>query len=366
MNYDTNEIIRRLMPELYRDLLGDLAPQERAALEKQIEHRFATLLQGEAGQGFAFSDVIGFGADGVKPWGDLPVQRIEADFDAAVSVPQINAVADLYFIYQHERMKIFEVIDVLRRLFKLGGLRVQRGTGARGLYVLEKWSPLRYSKQDRMIAYKRAFNYGQGDVASGAVVNENFHYQFVALMSALAQYQRDLTISEVVKGGKSLEDRPYGNIATIQRLGTDLRYSLDRSSYGNIFALAYEVGQYLRTALELLEAPDILKGFDANNKWDVVEQVSQRHLGGHAPLSQRAKMAETGRRILEYLGATSFDTGADIDVFRTDIKPMAANAEAWIAAYRMTAEGRRFPGVGKQMRWSVGLSRRPGKAPVHA
>ena len=83
--------------------------------------------------------------------------------------------------------------------------------------------------------------------------------KFVAFMSSLAQYTRDLTVSEVIKGSQQINDRPFGNIASIQRLGTDLRYALDRSSYGNILALTHEVGQYLRTALDLFEAPDIMK-----------------------------------------------------------------------------------------------------------
>ena len=37
-------------------------------------------------------------------------------------------------------------------------------------------------------------------------------------MSALARYFRDLTISEVVRGGQDLEQRPYGTLATVQRL----------------------------------------------------------------------------------------------------------------------------------------------------
>jgi hypothetical protein len=49
-------------------------------------------------------------------------------------------------------MKIFQVVEVLRRLFQQGRMRIQRGPGARGLYLLEKWEPLRYSLRDRMIA----------------------------------------------------------------------------------------------------------------------------------------------------------------------------------------------------------------------
>ena len=105
-----------------------------------------------------------------------------------------------------------------------------------------------------------------------------------------------------------LEQRPYGTIATVQRLGTDLRYALDRASYGNIVALTQETGLYLKQLLELFETPDIKKSFDANNKWDVIEQVLNRYLGGARELSQRAKMAESGRRVLLWVAGNDFDT----------------------------------------------------------
>lgn len=356
--FETNETLKRLFQRFYREELGTLSPDERAAFERQFEQRFQDLLEESGGEDFGFANLIGFGGDGVQPWGDLHYPRIKPDFDAAVIPTQLHAAAELYYIYQHERMKVFEVVDVLRKLFQLGRLRIQQGPGARGLYILEKWEPLRYSRRDRMIAYKRAFNYGAGTVPTGAVVNKNFHYQFVAFMSAMAQYTRDLTVSEVIKGAGQIGEHAYGTIATVQRLGTDLRYALDRSSYGNILALTHEVGQYLQTTLDLLGSPDILKSFDANNKWDVIEQVSMRHLNGHAPLSQRSKMAESGRRALEFVASNDFATTIDIEVFRSEIRPIAAYAEAWIAAYRMTSEGQRFPGVTDQLRWSQGLPKR--------
>ena len=68
-----------------------------------------------------------------------------------------------------------------------------------------------------MIAYRRAFNYGTTPAPPGAVVNRNFHFQFVAFMSALAQYFRDLMIGEVIRGRPRSTERPFGSQATIQR-----------------------------------------------------------------------------------------------------------------------------------------------------
>ncbi len=355
-NYQTNEAIKRYWQRFFREQLAALSEEEREAFEKEFETRFEQLLAGSSTSGGAgFIDLIGFGSEGVQPFGSLSYPYLKPDFDEAVIPSQLHAAAELYFIYQHERMRVFEVAGILRRLFQLGRLRIQRGPGARGLYILEKWQPLRYSSRDRQIAYRRAFNYGKAPTPAGAVTNKNFHYQLVAFMTSLAQYFRDLTIGQVIRGANDIDQRPYGNIATIQRLGIDLRYSLDRASYGNILALTHEVGHYLSEILDLLDAPDIKKSFDANNKWDVVEQVSVRHLGGARELSQRAKMAESGRRILQWIADNDFKTVTDPLLFQSEASPMGSFAEAWIAAYRLTTEGRRFPGVTAQLRWAVGL-----------
>lgn len=358
MAYENHETIKRLWQKFVREQLADIAPEERQKFEQQFEVRFQELLKGAAGdggKGEGFIDLIGFGDKGAPPFEDIVYPFMKTDFDEAVIPSQLHAAAELYYIYQHERMKIFKVLDVLRRLFQLGRMRIQRGPGARGLYLLEKWKPLRYTLRDRMIAYRRAFNYGTSSAPAGAIVNKNFHTQLVAFITALAQYFRDLMISEVIRGGQLVSQRPFGSVAMIQRLGIDLRYALDRSSYGNILALTHETGHYLKTMLQLLDASDIKKSFDANTKWDVVEIISNRYLGGAEELSQRAKMAESGRRILQWISDSDFKTATDPILFQSEARPFGPHAEAWIAAYRMTPEGKKFRGVSPTLRQMTGV-----------
>ena len=365
MAYDTFETIQRFWQRFSREELDGLSADERRRVAAELENRFGTLMEGAAGDdNAAFADLVGLGPKGAVPFGEIAWPRLVADFDDAVIPSQLHAAAELYFIYQNERAGVFRVAEVLRRLYRDGRMRIQRGPGARGLYLLEKWQPLRYGPRDRHVAYMRVFNYGRAPRPAGAIINVNFHYQLVALMSALAQYFRDLTIGEVIRGGQVLEQRPYGTVATVQRLATDLRYAVDRSSYGNIVALTQEVGLYLKQLLDLFETPDIKKSFDANNKWDVVEQVLNRHLGGSRELSQRTKMAESGRRVLLWTAGGSFDTGDDPMRFNIEAQPAGAHAEAWLAAYRMTDEGRRFPGVTENLRWAVGLPPRDARMAV--
>jgi hypothetical protein len=357
MSFQTTETIQRLWETFLRDQLANMPPKEREGFEQPFEQRFAELVKDAAnGEGRdGFLDLVGFGDKGAPDFDHISYPFIQPDFDDAVVPSQLHAAAELYYIYQHERMKIFEVVDTLLRLFRLGKMRIQRGPGARGLYLLEKWQPLRYKRADRLVAYRRAFNYGSAQAPAGAVVNRNFHRQMVGFMVAVGQYFRDLMIGEVIRGGHLIDQRPFGSVGTIQRIGLDLRYALDRSTYGNIFSLAMETGHHLKTVLQLLDAPDIKKAFDANTKWDVVEIVSNRYLGGVAEPSQRAKMAESGRRMLQFIADNDFKTAIDPILFQSVVRPMGAHAEAWIAAYRMTPEGRAFPGVTPALQSVLGV-----------
>jgi len=357
MTIQHTETIQRLWDRFIRDQLATVPPEERRAYAQHFEDRFAELVQQGAeapAGGDGFLDMIGFGGKGPVAFEEMAYPYVKPDFDDSVVASQLHAAAELYFIYQYERSKVFRVVDVLLRLFEHGRMRIQRGPGARGLYLLEKWRPLRYSLRHREVAYRRAFNYGINPAPQGAVVNRNFHHQLVGFMVALAQYFRDMQISEVVRSGPQLNQRPFGSVATVQRLGLDLRYALDRATYGNIYALAVETGHYLKQVLTLLDSPDIKKAFDANTKWNVVEIVSQRYLGGMAEISQRAKMAESGRRMLQFVADHDFKTGIDPLLFQSEMGPMGPHAEAWLAAYRMTREGRGFPGVTPALHRALG------------
>lgn len=360
MSYETTETIQRLWEKFLRDQLSGMSPQDRDRVAQAFEDRYDELLKGAAGNSRdGFLDLIGFGGKGAPPFGDIAYPQIQPDFDTAVIPSQLHAASELYYIYQHEQMKVFQVVNVIRRLFEQGRIRIQRGPGARGLYLLEKWEPLRYPLRARMVAYRRAFNYGTAPAPAGAIVNTNFHRQLVAFMVAVAQYFRDLLIGEVIRGGALIEQRPFGSVATIQRLGLDLRWALDRSTYGNILALTVETGHHLKTMLKLLDEPDIKKAFDANTKWDVIEIVSNRHLGGVGEVPQRAKMAESGRRILKYMADNDFKTALDPVLFQAEARPLGPHAEAWIAAYRMTSRGRSFAGVTPTLRRLLGTGARP-------
>jgi hypothetical protein len=360
MSLKTKETIHRLFSQLSRDLLADVPPEQRARYQSLFQQRAEELVASAADGAAptAFTDLIGLGAQGLQSFDALGVSMPKSDFDEAVVPTQLHAAADLYSLYQHERMKVFQVAGVLLKLFHEGRMRIQRGPGARALYLIEKHIPLRYKKRDRLNAYRRVFNYAPRNAppAGNAVVYRTFHRQYVAFVSAIAQYFRDMLIGQVIRGSQNIEQRPFGSQASIERLGTDLRWQLDRATYGNVVSLTLETTSFLNTVLEALETPDIKKAFDANTKWDVIEIVSTRHLGGTGQISQRAKMAEAGRQLLMYVADNPFKTN-DFHLFQSEIQPFGKVAESWIAAYRMVPEGRGFRGVAPALKQILGIQR---------
>ena len=124
---------------------------------------------------------------------------------------------------------------------------------------------------------------------------------------------------------------------------------------------ACETGYYLKSVLQLLDAPDIKRAFHANTKWDVVEIVSNRYLGGITEPSQGAKMAESGRRILQFVADNDFKTAIDPILFQSTIRLMDGHAEAWVAAYHMTPGGGGFSGVTLALRSVLGVQQAAGR-----
>jgi hypothetical protein len=67
-------------------------------------------------------------------------------------------------------------------------------------------------------------------------------------------------------------------------------------------------------------------------------------------------MAESGRRILQFVADHDFKTAIDPILFQSEIRPMGPHAEAWIAAYRMIPEGRGFRGITPTFRRVMGAA----------
>jgi hypothetical protein len=354
----------KIMSDRAADLI--LNPALADVLTKWIDDQLEAFLKKDAAAGpppdFGFAQMLGIGEKSATDFGAIAYnpQRID-EYDETVTPERLNAVADLYYIYQHEKIGVFRVMRKLKELFEAGTLRLSSGPGAFRLYQYDKRGVLRYTRCDRLAAYRRVFGYGSARVPQGATVNSEFHHLFTHFIDEVTQYWRDKRVSEVVR--ERAHDPSFGSIAMVRRSGLDLRNNMKWASYGHVNVLRAEVMQLLDEAFRILGAADVMSQFGAENAWDVLEEVLTRYFNERLVSSPRQRMAVAGRDILGWL-ARGFILTVTRPQFEGLLNQIAGDAEEWLTSAealglaQRRAGRHRLPGD-ERSRPSNGRPRRP-------
>src|SRR5207302_7105215 len=122
--------------------------------------------------------LVGVGPDAAPALGDTRMPLGVEPYDEQIQSERIVAVADLYYLYQHERIGVFKVVQKLQELFQSGTIRLSGGAGAFGLYQFDRRDVLRYTRGDRLAAYRRVLDYGAGPGAPGSRPHPALHPLF--------------------------------------------------------------------------------------------------------------------------------------------------------------------------------------------
>ncbi len=275
------------------------------------------------------AQLIGVGPDAAQ---DLGVTRLPLGiqpYDETVTSERILAVGDLYYIYQHERIGVFRVVQKLQELFRGGAVQLSTGEGAYGLYQFDRREVLRYTRRDRQVAYRRVLGYGNAAVPQGSRPNTDFHNLFSHLINQVTLFWRDKRISDVIR--ERAYDPSFGSIAIVRRAGLDLRNNLKFTSFGNLAVLRVEVMQLLDEAFRILNTDDVKRLFGADTAWDVIEDVLVRHFNERLQTSPRQRMAVTGRDLLRWLGQPHI-LQTSRPQFETQLLQVAESAEEWLTS----------------------------------
>ncbi len=152
-------------------------PQLADALMKQIDDLFLAAVKQDQettpppDKGLA--QLAGVGPDAADQFGKTRIPQGVEPYDEQITSERIVAVGDLYYIYQHEKIGVFRVIRKLKELFHAGAVRLSSGDGAFRLYQFDRRDVLRYTRNDRLMAYRRAFGYGNAPVPQGTTPVKN-------------------------------------------------------------------------------------------------------------------------------------------------------------------------------------------------
>jgi len=308
-------------------------PQLADALVKEIDDLLGSAVSADAkvppppDKGLA--QLIGIGPEAAEDFGKTRVPQGVQPYDETVTSERVIAVGDLYYIYQHERIGVFRVVQKLQELFRAGTVRLSAGSGAYALYQFDRREVLRYTRRDRVSAYRRVLGYGSGPVPTGSRANTLFHNQFTHFINQVTLFWRDKRISDVIR--ERAYDPSFGSIAIVRRAGLDLRNNLKYTSFGHLNVMRVEVMQLLDEAFRILNAEDIKRLFGADNAWDVVEEVLIRYFNERLVTSPRQRMAVAGRELLRWL-AQPHVLQTQRAQFEALLLEVAEYAEEWLTS----------------------------------
>jgi hypothetical protein len=330
--YDRIAALRgQVASKLSADLVAN--PQLADALTKQIDDLLASVVDADAkvppppDKGLAA--LAGVGPDESREFGTTRVPAGVEPYDETITSERIMAVGDMYYLWQHEKIGVFRVVQKLQELFKAGTVRLSGGPGAFALYQFDRRDVLRYTKGDRLSAYKRIFGYGGAPVPTGSRANTDYHKLFAHFVHQVTLFWRDKRISDVIR--ERAYDPSFGSIAIVRRAGLDLRNNLKWLSFGHVNVLRVEVMQLLEEAFTILDSDDVKRLFGADNAWDVVEEVLIRYFNERLVTSPRQRMGVTGREVLRWLAQPHIlqTTRAE---FETLLLEIAEESEEWLTS----------------------------------
>jgi hypothetical protein len=340
-------------------------PQLADALTKQIDDMLQSVVDADAkalpppDKGLA--ELAGIGPQAAKDFGQARIPPGVEPYDETITSERIIAVGDVYYIYQHEKIGVFRVVQKLQELFRAGAVRLSGGEGAFALYQFDRREVLRYTQLDRLAAYRRIFNYGGTPVPTGSRPNTDFHKLFAHFVNQVTLFWRDKRVSDVIR--ERAYDPSFGSIAIVRRAGLDLRNNLKWLSFGHLSILRVEVMQLLEESFRILNSPDIKRLFGADNAWDVVEEVLIRYFNERLVTSPRQRMGVTAREVLRWLAQDHILKTARSE-FEALLLEIAEFAEEWLtSAQAMGHAGR--PASARVLPWDQS-SPRPVRANGYA
>jgi hypothetical protein len=340
-------------------------PQLADALAKQIDDMLQSVVGADAkalpppDKGLA--ELAGIGPQAAKDFGQARIPPGVEPYDETITSERIIAVGDVYYIYQHEKIGVFRVVQKLQELFRAGAVRLSGGEGAFALYQFDRREVLRYTMRDRLAAYRRIFNYGGTPVPNGSRANTDFHKLFAHFIHQVTLFWRDKRISDVIR--ERAYDPSFGSIAIVRRAGLDLRNNLKWLSFGHINILRVEVMQLLEESFKILNSPDVKRLFGADNAWDVVEEVLIRYFNERLVTSPRQRMGVTGREVLRWLAQDHILKTARSE-FEALLLEIAEFAEEWLTSAQAMGHASR-PASARVLPWDQ-TSPRPVRANGHA
>src|SRR6516164_8837546 len=135
--YDRIAALReQVTSRLGADLISN--PQLADALTKQIDDLLQSVVTADgkapAPPDKGLAALAGIGPEASGNFGQTRIPPGVEAYDETITSERIVAVGDMYYLFQHEKIGVFRVVQKLQELFRAGTVRLSGGPGAFALY----------------------------------------------------------------------------------------------------------------------------------------------------------------------------------------------------------------------------------------
>ncbi len=205
----------------------------------------------------------------------------------------VYAVQAIYFAYQLEQMRMFQVVERIVELYRQGLLPLGPASAAEAVR--------RHAGADRLTAQERALIYGRvlgvaGGTDDEVEPNREFASLWLRFLVSVALYARQHAVDTLLAP-------PAPANARVRDAARELAANASASGGGSTLAMAQRLSADVRASLALLGDPQIERAFGARDLWQVIDQVNRNELGGAVNVMRYRTWAQAGSVALEWLAA---------------------------------------------------------------
>jgi hypothetical protein len=192
----------------------------------------------------------------------------------------LYAVQALYFAWQLEQMRTFEVVDRIAALYRQGLLPLGPGSAGETLRKRTVSVTDRLADRERAILYARALGVPGGDAAE-AEPNREFASLWLRFLASVALHARD--------DPARVHGAAWALAANASVHGAGLGSAVGR--------LTADVDDMI----SVLCAPEVAQAYGVGDLWGVIDQVNTQELGGAVNTTRHRTRAHAGSAVLEWL-----------------------------------------------------------------
>ena len=226
---------------------------------------------------------------------EIMLPDLEEDVDIEIIGENLHAVQAIYFTYQLEEMRLFQVVERIVDLFRQGLLPLGRGNVGDYLFNYYKKAAERITEGERRDLYMRVFGAPGGNSANEP--NRDFNELWLRFVSAVSSFARQLTVERLLRNSVPMSVSQE----QVRKAGRDLGANLSRNGYGIAYFAATELQQTILEFRDVLQDAEMRNAFGARDMWQVIDQVNVNYLGGARNTHRYRTQSRAGAVIIRWI-----------------------------------------------------------------